>query len=177
MHKLSIALLLPLFAACAAQPAAVDATDAQRLSAVQADAVLAGSTVANQASESNGGFERSTLTGKADLGAADSAFAAAIDLVDKLQADQWQIVAVQCKAEGIDFLMLKEFGDFTAAMSGGSDAVSWQWNVYVPFHSESANPWQPNTVVDAGTCLDAEDPAAAADSSGQLPENNFATAA
>jgi hypothetical protein len=150
--------------------------DTERLSSVQADPLLDGAHLNRQPGKLqtsvNADFQRSELTGSASIGVTGTAWERSNALADKLVADKWKLAAVQCETDGtIQFLALKEFKGFTAAMVGYTEESDWNWRVFIPFHAEADNPWNPSQTVDGGTCLDAEDPAAVTDS--KLPTNNY----
>jgi hypothetical protein len=151
--------------------------DDARVAAVQADALLTGAKVQREPGKLqtsvDADFQRAEVSGSAAIGGTGNAWTQAHTLADNLAADQWKFTAVECDAGGsIEFYALKDYGEFTAAMTAESDGPQWSWRVYIPFHAETGNPWNPSRTVDAGTCLDAEEPLAASNDS-QLPDHNY----
>jgi hypothetical protein len=103
---------------------------------------------------------------------AKEAWAANMTQLRAILDDGWKPTAVQCLQRGDLYLLAtKDYGDFSAALVGQLEAEITTLNVFIPFHTESPNPWTPAQPLPGSTCADAEQPPG--QDTPPLPEHNY----
>ena len=170
---------------------AANNTDRERLATVQQDPTLRDATIEYAAGKpqtsSNIRTQRWTLLAHRSVAglagfeqwpadtkpATAEQWSLAQGLARELTGNGWALAAVTCWPNGtFSALAVKEFDGFTAAMQAGFTGDAFDQMAYIPFHTESANPWSPGSPMSSGTsCIEQTSPPAA--QTAGLPGNNY----
>jgi hypothetical protein len=116
------------------------------------------------------GFDR--WPGDAEVATAEQ-WSLAQGLARELTDAGWAFAAVTCWPNGtFAALALKEFDGFTAASQVGFTGDAVDQMAYVPFHTESANPWSPGIpMLSWASCIEQASPPPA--QTAALPDDNY----
>ena len=158
LAPLAIALLL--LTGCTS-PSLPNEVDAARLDALATEPLLVGGTE-----------EEATTSGRANVSinhdwsfAGDTAatLEQTRELLAEMRADGWIATLEACNASveasliSSQFVAIKEFDDFTAAMLVQTNVDGAELDAFAPFHDEDPNPWHPTEEL-LGGCLDGVPP-------------------
>ncbi len=182
---LLLVLVVVLCSACITpkpHPEPPNDVDTRRLAIVAADPILKGHAGINEALDMggfvgpNGNLRRAMVHSGDEEPVAGrtltQAWANTRQFIEDLQNDSWEITAISCqKNGGANVKALKNFGDFTTALTGGAYSAERDgdineksletgaiFTIYIPYHTEPPSPWLPNKPLIGTLCTDKKRP-------------------